>query len=151
MKNIFDQNNYTNIMTRIELLTEQHIAHWGKMNVNQMLCHCADAMRDAIGATEKKDKSSWFSRNILKRLVFLPFRFTKNLPTAPDYDTEKNGTQPKNFQDDKDVLLKLVSNFYYKGINNTPKINPYFGTYSGADWGKHVYKHLDHHLTQFGV
>ncbi|MBL0146112.1 MAG: DUF1569 domain-containing protein [Chitinophagaceae bacterium] len=31
------------------------------------------------------------------------------------------------------------------------KVHPFFGKFTGDQWGKFMYKHLDHHLQQFGV
>ncbi|MBL0064193.1 MAG: DUF1569 domain-containing protein [Bacteroidetes bacterium] len=148
MKNIMNDIDYREISSRIEKVDSTSKALWGKMNAAQMICHATDILREATGTRLTKDMSNFFSRTFIKwlSLYILPWPKGK-LPTSPYYDAEKKGTSPSDLKNDKDVLLKMLSN-----MRSMPSLSPhpFFGKLSNKEWGRATYLHLDHHLKQFG-
>ena len=72
----------------------------------------------------------------------------KNLPTAPNFLIKDQ----RDFDTEKKELTGLINQFHTAGYGNVGKFpHPFFGTFTQEQWGKSMYKHLDHHLTQFGV
>lgn len=71
----------------------------------------------------------------------------KNLPTAPQLKV----TETKNFETEKTQLVQLVDAFYDLKDREIWNPHPMFGKFTMEQWGKMEYKHLDHHLRQFGV
>lgn len=62
MQNLFDATTYNEIRNRMNKLSADATAQWGKMNVAQMLAHCKEAFK--VPLSEKK-----LPRILLGRLV----------------------------------------------------------------------------------
>lgn len=153
MKNILNTTNREEIFSRITLLKETDHALWGKMNVNEMLCHLADQIRVATFQIKTKDFSNVFTRTIASRLVLLGMPAPKGkIKTFPEIDLDKgNGTKPTSFENDKTLLIKNVSDFLEKDSSFNYQPHGAFGTFTRKQWGRIIYLHFDHHLKQFGV
>lgn len=148
MKNIFDKNENQDMLSRINLLTPNTKALWGKMTVDQMLSHCIAPIDVGLGNIELKIS---FPMRILGRMMKKLWldspEFKKNSPTAPqfirketyDFDATKSELTQK--------VQKLGEGFQVIQI----KTHPFWGKLSEADWNNLQWKHLDHHLRQFGV
>lgn len=149
MKSLFDKSTYDEITQRLNSLSLSSQRQWGKMNAAQMLAHCKVAF--TVPLSEKK-----MPRSILGLLLGWMFKsklynddpWKHNLPTAPQFKI----TGDRDFDKERQELLNLINTFYSKGPGNVGKFpHPMFGTYTSAQWGQSMYKHLDHHLRQFGV
>ena len=153
MKNILNTNNREEIFSRISILKETDNALWGKMNVNEMLCHIADQVRVAINQIKVKDFSNFFTRIIASKLVLFGMPAPKGkVKTFPEIDLEKgNGTKPTSFENDRTLLKKIVSDFLEKDSSFNYQAHGAFGPFSREQWGRIIYLHFDYHLKQFGV
>lgn len=70
------------------------------------------------------------------------------MPTIPDILI----TSQKDFETEKENLKEKLIIFQKKGPTAcTERPHPFFGKLTPEQWGKGIYKHLDHHLQQFGV
>ena len=71
MKSLFDQDTFSEILSRIEALTENAERQWGKMTTGQMLHHCQGPLNILL---EKKDyglKPNWFAQTFFKKAMYL--------------------------------------------------------------------------------
>lgn len=149
MKSLFDQTTYEEIVSRMNQLTAASQQQWGKMDVAQMLAHCEVAFK--VPLNEKPMPRmligvllGW----LFKKKLYDEKPWKKNLPTAPDFIIKDS----RNFENEKARLLALVERFHKADPSAIEKVvHPMFGKFTGEQWGKSMYKHLDHHLTQFGV
>ena len=148
---LFDEQNRGELVKRINNLTPESRALWGKMNVNQMLCHCADGLRMATGEREVKDKSNFVFRTILKPLVLHVLPIPKGAPTAKEINPLQDGTQPTEFENDRQMLIACIENICSLPENHAWARHAAFGKMSRRQWGLLARKHIDHHLKQFGV
>lgn len=144
MKTIFDKATRDELATRINTLNEQSAAQWGKMNVAQMVKHCAQFDEMALG--KKKYKQSFlgklFGKVALKDMMKdQPIK--KNLPTVPSFVIRESGY----LAEEKKKWLALLDE--YSQFNNDGFIHPFFGTMTKENTGYIAYKHADHHLRQF--
>jgi hypothetical protein len=74
--------------------------------------------------------------------------FKKNSPTAKEYVV----VGEQNFDSEKQRLLNLVDIFAKQGaVLAEGRKHPFFGKLTIIEWNILTYKHLDHHLQQFGV
>lgn len=152
MKSLFDEATHAEIQTRIEALTETSTPSWGKMSVGQMCTHCQRPLELAMGKrTLKSGKKPGFMKRLMfklyKPLMYNDKPWSKNLPTVRDFIISED----KDITAEKTKLSALVTEFHgYKASNEWPA-HPLFGKFSHEQWGKMQYKHLDHHLQQFGV
>ena len=150
MKNIFSPKVTSELISRINRLSPESPALWGKMSVDQMLAHCCVAYDMAF--TDKYPKPNPIMRLILKAFVkkgvVNEVRYKKNIPTAPAFIIADR----KNFEEEKARLIKYLEQVATLGKEHFEgKESLSFGPMTAQEWNNLFYKHLDHHLTQFGV
>ena len=150
MKNLFNAADYEETLTRIEKLTPDTQALWGKMSVDQMLAHCNVAYDMAY--TEKYPKATGIKRLLLKlfvkNAVVGPKPYPKNGRTAPVFII----ADTRDFQAEKTKLIKHLEKTYYLGASHFEnRESNSFGRMTSDEWNVSFSKHLDHHLKQFGV
>ncbi|HEX9981481.1 MAG TPA: DUF1569 domain-containing protein [Flavobacterium sp.] len=149
MVNIFNIEDNKNIVGRIERLGPESQPLWGKMNVSQMVTHCQKPLDVAEGRLIlKQGLIGLLFGKMAKRDFLTRPEFKKNLPTAPSF---KIVSTPE-FEAERERLLNQIVRFRETGpavISN--KKHPFFGIMTDEEWGILHYKHLDHHLKQFGV
>ena len=149
MKNLFQPEALQEITSRINQLRPESERKWGSMDVAQMLAHCGQAMQTSVGSAKpKRMLISYLVGPFLRKLTVNPKRFQKNLPTDPTFLIK----DARDFETEKARLLKLIDQFISNGPANVPAHpHPLFGKLNSEEWGGLTYKHLDHHLRQFGV
>jgi hypothetical protein len=123
---------------------------WGKMNVVQMIQHCVIQLKMALKIIpESKPEGSALLKTALGKwlgLYVLPWSKSTTSPTA--MNMEFNDATVAAFEEEKKLLQKLLGQVLYKNEFN---MHPFFGKLDKEDWGRLIWKHLNHHLTQFGV
>ena len=150
MQNIFDPQVTTELISRVNQLKPESPALWGKMTVDQMLAHCCVAYEMAF--TNKHPKPNPLMRFLLKAFVKkgvvneVPYK--RNIRTAPVFIISER----KNFEEEKDRLINYLGHTVTLGKDHFEgKESLSFGPMTAEEWNNLFYKHLDHHLTQFGV
>jgi hypothetical protein len=83
----------------------------------------------------------------LKQFIVYLAPFPKNVPTAP----ELLARPPGDWAGDVTALLSLVDRVVARGQSATWGQHPLFGALSPSGWGVLMYRHVDHHLRQFGT
>lgn len=149
MESLFEKHANDAIIQRIQSLKEDSIPLWGKMNVAQMLSHCQAPLDVATGDLQLK--SNFILQiigKIYKKKILTAPGFKKNSPTAPDFLRNN----PVDFEGAKSELIAKVLKFSTLG----PKVianhnHPFFGEMTNEEWDLLQWKHLNHHLKQFGV
>ena len=147
MTSIFEDKAHKDIVSRIHSLEENSQPLWGKMNVSQMLHHCQAPLNIML---QKKDyglKPFWLITLFFKKSLYNDKPWRKNLPTAKQLKVNSS----KDFSSEKKQLLSLVEEVMLNKDKTSWEPHPSFGTFTPQQWGQLQFKHLDHHLTQFGV
>jgi len=147
VKNLFDPAVKQDIIDRINKLTPDTKQLWGKMNVSQMLAHIQMPIRIAYGTHQPKG-------SFLLRLIGPLFKsklwdeqpYKQSLPTDPTFIMTSS---EKEFEKEKSAVLQLINDFSNETI--VGEQHPVFGKLTKENWSKATWKHLDHHLKQFGV
>ncbi|HLV15414.1 MAG TPA: DUF1569 domain-containing protein [Xanthomarina sp.] len=150
MNSLFNTESQEYILTRINNLNEKSQAKWGKMNVNQMLAHCQKPLEVANGNLQLNTKISFPKKlmfKLFKPLMYNDKPWQKNLGTVREFRI----ADTKEFTIEKSKLIDALNEFSKKQDNTNWPLHPLFGKFNTDQWGKMQYKHLDHHLTQFGV
>lgn len=149
--NVFDSLVSAALIDRINELTPNTQRLWGKMTVDQMLAHC-NVTYEMIYEEGKHPKPGAFMKMILKLLVKnvvvndKPYK--PNNKTAPAFLI----TEPKDFEAEKARLIGYIHTTQMLGaMHFDGKVSHSFGALTGGEWNNMFYKHLDHHLKQFGV
>ncbi|MEI9978471.1 MAG: DUF1569 domain-containing protein [Edaphobacter sp.] len=153
MKDLFDPTLADHIKRRIMCLHPESERQWGNMTLAQTLAHCTSGIQMATGVINPRRAS--FPANVIglviKPLVFgddKPMR--RNSPSSP----ELFPTYPAqcNFEREQTDLIATIDNFVTQGsacCSQHP--HPFFGALEPQQWAILMYKHVDHHLRQFGV
>ena len=148
MKSLFDAAGHSDIVGRLTALEAGSVRQWGKMNCAQMLCHCAVPLE--CGTGERPSRQSFLGKIItplIRRSVLGEKPFKKNSPTDPTFVV----SDERDFEAERTRLLGLIRRFVDAGPPAAAKqMHPFFGRLTGDQWGVLMYKHLDHHLRQFG-
>ncbi len=150
MKNVFDVNETKEIIDRINKLTPETPGLWGKMSVGQMLSHCNVTYE--LVYDDKHPKPGSFKKFILKmlikNLIVNETPYKKNGRTAPEFII----TDKKVFEPEKTRLINYITKTQELGGDHfNGKDSSSFGPLKTVEWNNMFYKHLDHHLCQFGV
>ncbi len=150
MQNLFTPNGAQAIINRINNLTPSTQAQWGKMNVAQMLAHCNVAYDMSL--TDKYTKPGSFKKFLLKmfvkKAVVGPKPYPKNGRTAPEFII----ADERDFEVEKKKLVDYIHQVQkLGGPHFNGKESHSFGPLTENEWNTMFSKHLDHHLTQFGV
>jgi len=150
MKSIFEEQAFREIISRIDNLSPENLAKWGKMDVTQMLKHCQKPIRLAFGE-EKVEKPNFLIRvliRFMKPTLYNDKPWKQGLPTAKEFVIKNT----ENFDNEKLKLKDSVKRIHESESYFVPsKEHPIFGEMTAWMWGQSAYKHLDHHLKQFGV
>ena len=146
VKNLFEPSVKKEILDRINTLTPGTKPLWGKMDVAQMLAHCQKPLGVAIG--EHKLKGNLIFRimgPLFKKQLYNNQPFKRDLPTDKSFII----ADPKDFENEKQRLIKMIQSFSETKLSNEP--HPFFGKLTPEQWSRGTWKHLDHHLKQFGA
>jgi hypothetical protein len=146
MKSVWNKAARENLLHRIDKLTPDTRAKWGKFTAPQMVAHLTEAMRMALGELPVKSRNTIFRRFPIKQFIIYLAPFPKGAPTAPELLA---GT-PAEWNAAVQTLKETINRFALGNHQRFPE-HPAFGTISRRGWGVLAYKHIDHHLKQFGV
>jgi hypothetical protein len=148
MKSILDQSTRTELATRISLLHSDSKALWGKMNAYQMVRHCV--LWDEMVFGKRQYKRMFIGRIIgpmaLKGILKNDAPFKRNSPTVPGFVIQESSG---DFATEKATWLSLLNG--YAQYTSDDFVHPFFGKMTHDQVGQLAYKHIDHHLRQFGV
>jgi hypothetical protein len=148
-KSLFSTEVYQNCLNRIEQLSDRSNPRWGKMTAAQMFSHCAEILEVANG---KELKNTPFIaklfKGMIRKMVVGDKPYPKNTRTHPQYLQ----TEDRDFEAEKKRLLEALDNFVNMDKEQAQQIvHPLFGKTTIEEKGWSMYKHLNHHLNQFGV
>jgi len=149
MNNLFNPTDVSEILERIEKLSPDSPRQWGKMNAAQMLAHCNKSVETAMG--QNFMKRLFIGRiigTLMKSKVVGANPFGKNSPTDKSYIFPDDC----NFEAEKSKVTASIQKFFEGGPSKcTTYPHPFFGKFTPEEWAVFQWKHLDHHLRQFGV
>jgi hypothetical protein len=150
MKNLFEAARVEEVKERIARLRPDSERLWGKMNAAQALARCSAGLELAVG---DRIPPRLFLGRIIGRMVKPmalgndePMR--RNSPTVKDLvvqDKRGLGTERERLRG----LIDRLAAAGPKGCTTHP--HSFFGLLTPDEWATLIYKHLDHHLRQFGV
>jgi hypothetical protein len=150
MKNLFEAGRVEEVKERMAQLRPDSERLWGKMNAAQAVAHCSASVEWAVG--DRIPPRMFLGRimgRIVKPMVFRndePMR--RNSPTAKDLMVQDE----RDLRTERERLRGLIDRFAAAGPKGcTTHPHSFFGRLTPEEWATLMYKHLDHHLRQFGV
>lgn len=144
--NLYDLDTYHATLARIERLTRETQSQWGRMSVAQMLAHCAEIVEVTNGKPlENTPLLVRVFKGMIRKMVVNEKPYPKNTKTHPQYLQ----VAERDFETEKAKLLDALDRF--RDQEEAAPEHPLFGVMSREESGWSMFKHLDHHLRQFGV
>ncbi|MDN3686352.1 DUF1569 domain-containing protein [Cyclobacterium jeungdonense] len=150
LPNIFTKNVADQLIQRIDKLKPTSQPQWGKMNVAQMLAHCNVTYEMAYENKHAKPNflMGLILKGFVKKMVVNETPYKKNVRTAPAFII----ADERDFALEKERLIRYLRKTVELGENHFDgRASLSFGKLSKTEWNNMFYKHLDHHLKQFGV
>ena len=148
MKHLFNLRDVEELKARVRRLEPGITPKWGSFNPHRMLCHLSDQIEYALeikgNSHFKKEGPPMFIRKLVR--LYMPMPKGK-IKTDPDMLV----TQPGEWEQDKDRMLTLIDCFSNANDTEDWPVHPFFGPLKGLDWARLTWRHVDHHLRQFGV
>lgn len=148
MKTIFDQGTRNELILRIQNISEDAEAQWGKMNLYQMLMHCTTWEKWMQGKGNHAYKQVFigkvFGKMALKRMVKDDKPIDKGVPTSDQFKIKET---TGDIETKKNEWIELIR--AYENYSNPTFIHDFFGKMTKEQVGLMAYKHTDHHLRQF--
>jgi hypothetical protein len=150
MRNLFEAASVREVKERIASLKPDSAAEWGTMSAAQAMAHCTSGLEMALGdSTPPRVLIGRLIGGIIKPMALkdeVPMR--RNSPTAKSLVIHDD----RDLAKEKDRLTGIIDRFAGGG----PAVcaahpHPFFGKLTPQQWAILMYKHLDHHLRQFGV
>jgi len=153
MKNLFDPTAAEDLKRRIFSLRTDSERLWGKSSLALVLAHCTTALQMAMGTI--RPKRAPLPGNVLGRLI-KPLVFGDNKPIRRNSPSlpELFPAEPTrcDFEKERGQLIQAIDSFVTGGAACcTEHPHPFFGKLKPEQWAILMYKHVDHHLRQFGA
>jgi hypothetical protein len=150
MKTVFDAACVDELHNRLARLQPGSSRQWGKMSAAQMLAHCSKGLEMAAG--EIRPPRALVGRiigRVVKRAALRDDKpMIRNSPTSRELVIEDD----HEFAVEQARLSTLIGRFAAAGRGGcTSHPHAFFGPLTPDEWGILMYKHLDHHLRQFGA
>ena len=145
-KSLYSEDAYSEIVSRINKVTAGAKPEWGTMTAAQMLAHSSEVLEVANG--KALENTPWIAKlfkGYIKKMVISEKPYPKSSQTHPQYVQKED----RDIEAEKERLLAALATF--KSQRGHPIEHPLFGLLTEDEKGWAQYKHLDHHLTQFGV
>lgn len=154
MQDIFSRPVCDALLTRINKISADDKPRWGKMNAAQMLAHCCkpyDTLFDAEYIRNNPPPNAVvrvFVKLVAKPMVVGPKPYPRNGRTAPSFIV----ADQRDLMREREKLVAYINKVQGLGrAHFEGKQSHSFGKLSAQEWNVLFYKHLDHHLQQFGV
>jgi hypothetical protein len=150
LPNIFSKEVTDSIIQRINQIQPHSQPLWGTMSASKMMTHCCVIYEYTFEKSELRQNPImvFVLRTFLKKLVTNEVPYKKNSQTAPQFIIKDE----KDFEREKNRLIQYIQKVQELGENHFDGKYYYsFGNMTKTEWNNMFYKHLDHHLKQFGV
>lgn len=146
---LFDPAGLAAMLARLDRLRPDATRHWGRMSVAQMLAHCQQPLRVALGELPlKRSLIGLLFGRLAKKKLLAPDLWKPGMPTAPEFRI----TDARDFRLEHAALRLLVERFGNGGPASLSRLpHPFFGPLTPEEWQALQWRHLDHHLRQFGA
>ncbi|MGE0393928.1 MAG: DUF1569 domain-containing protein [Vicinamibacterales bacterium] len=149
MENLFNAADRDAMLTRLAALEPDRARRWGTMALPQMLAHCTVGFQYPLGEkTARPPLAGRLLAPLIKGRLLGPKPFGRNGRTGADFVIRDQ----RDFDVERARLHDYIVRFCAEGrggVNN--RVHAFFGPLTGDEWGRLMFKHLDHHLRQFGA
>lgn len=150
MKTLWQPETVHELKQRISHLRPDAPRLWGKMTPAQAMAHCTIGMELASG--DRRPPRMLIGRligGIIKPMAFKENeRLRRNSPTIPGFEVRDH----RDLAVECENLSRAIDRFAAAGpVGCTTHPHSFFGRLTPDEWSMWMYKHIDHHLQQFGA
>lgn len=153
MKTIARTEHRARLVRRLSGLTPSSERRWGTLTPAELLCHLGDTCESVLGVrVPPGPPASGKPRPFLKWLIlYSPVPWPKGARTRPGVDPRREGSRPAEFEQDRARVLEGLDRLAAAPAERLAGNHFMVGPMSRKDWHRWAYKHVDHHLRQFGL
>jgi hypothetical protein len=152
LKTVADPTVLRSLRERLGVIDVTSQRRWGTLTPHEMLCHLGDAHAMALGLRPRKGATLVRRRPLVKWLgLWTPIPWPHGWPTNPAHDPKAEGTRPSEFAKDLERVLGGLQGIADAAPDALIPAHGFFGAMSLLDWQRWAYRHVDHHLRQFGA
>ncbi len=148
--NIYDSLDTNDLILQLNKLTPSTKPNWDKMSLDQMLTrlNVAYLMAFTNKYTPPNSMAKFLLKLMIKKGVVVPKPYRKNVRTEHQFIIK----YAKNFDEKKKKLISYIEKVRDRGNSNFEgKKSHSFDPLTVKEWYVLFTKHMEHHLTQFGV
>lgn len=156
MQSLLKADSREMLWRRIQLLRPDTPARWGKFTAPQLLAHLIQSLRMTSGDLAiPREPAPWLlSRAPLKHLLIYVLPIPKGMSTFPEL-LDRTAAEPshlsaREWKEEQQVFKAALDSVGAMDPQGAWPDHGAFGPLSGHEWGVLQYRHLDHHLRQFG-
>jgi len=148
--NLLDKTCCEAVIRRAQKLRPESRPRWGQMTATEMLRHCNLVHAQLLAPAEPTQKKTSLQQYLLRWVVLygLP-RYPRGAQTPKHFRTQGK-VDATQFEQEKQAFIDSVHRFAAHEGPITHR-HPYFGQLTTVQWGRASWKHVDHHLRQFGL
>ena len=150
MKNLFEPQDLESLTARVAQLRPDSERQWGTMTLAQTLAHCSLGVQTATGEVRPQRKlvGRILGPMIKPKALGDDAPMRRNSPTVPEIIVPNE----PGFATEKERLIASLEKFAAAGPQGcTSHPHAFFGRLAPDEWAILMYKHVDHHLRQFGA
>jgi len=146
MKSMFCEDDVCQLKNRLLQLSPEHHPCWGIMTAGKMMCHLADAIQYTLSDPDRNAEVMKGPPMMIRHLVRLWIPWPKGAPTVD----AMMQTDPVDFEKDRQRLFRRMDCLLQTRREDWP-VHPFFGPLDGLAWARLTWRHINHHLKQFGL
>jgi hypothetical protein len=146
MRSLGNEQDRSALLRRLRYLRPDAQPRWGQLDATRMLAHVGDSVAVALGDLPGGEMGPRVFRHFpLKHLVIYVVPFPKDARSPKEFLV----TQPEDFEAERQRLIGLMERAAAAQIEPGTG-HPLLGPLTVRQWWALGWKHLDHHLRQFG-
>lgn len=149
IRNLFEPDAVAELKERLDKLKPDSARRWGKMTPAQAMAHYAAQMEMIQGKTfpPRSLLGRIFGR-VAKAKILGEEPLPRNAPTDKYFLI----VDQRDLDTERERVRRLLDGFVRGGpAACTRHPHSFFGPMTPEEWARLMYKHLDHHLRQFGA
>lgn len=148
MRTLFDVGDRKRVIDRIAALDADRRPLWGHFTAPEMVRHVSCGLRQGLGEYDAGPPAGLLQYAPLNWLMIHVVPWPKGRAKSPP---EFLAVRPTTWAADVSNLRALIERFAVRGPDVAWPAHKVFGTISARSWGALQFKHVDHHLRQFGA
>ena len=153
MHTIADQQTLRSLQQRLGRLRPESARRWGTLTAGEMVCYLGDAHESVLGTRiPPGPAASGKRRPVLKWVaLYSPLPWPRGAKTRPGVNPKIDGTRPGAFEEDRARAIATLGKVAVAAPSAMSKVHVLFGPMTADDWHRWAYRHVTHHLRQFGL